>query len=108
MKYIDNLSSNDMRNLKKELSDLIIQVITRIESKIGIDKINELYKGNESRESGFNLVDEFTLKIGLKMINSSIFDKRLQGVKLLNDYLKNNKDNNVIVSKVLQLIKQKK
>ena len=106
LKYIDNLSSNDMRNLKKELSDLIIQVITRIESKIGTEKINEIYKGNESRESGFNLVDEFTLKIGLKMINSSIFDKRLQGVKLLNDYLKNNKDNDVIVSKVLQLMKQ--
>ena len=105
LRYIDKLSSNEMRNLKKELCDLIIQVISRIECRIGKTKLNELNTLNNKTNTSFSLIDEFTLKIGLKMINSSIFDKRLQGVKLLNDYLQSSKDNDEIVNTVLTLMK---
>ena len=103
LKYIDNLSSNEIRNLKKEISDIIIEVITKIQSRLGKETIAKLTHNNN--ETDFSIVDEFTMKIVIKMINSSIFDKRLQGVKLLNDYLKSNKDNDTIVTNVLQLMK---
>ena len=110
LKYIDNISSNEMRNLKKELCDIIIQVISRIESRIGKTKLTELTTvttttPNNNVTACITLIDEFTLKIGIKMINSSIFDKRLQGVKLLNDYLQTSKDNDDIVNTVLTLMK---
>ena len=106
LKYIDNISSNEMRNLKKELCDIIIQVISRIESRIGKTKLTELTTTTPNAATAcFTLIDEFTLKIAIKMINSSIFDKRLQGVKLLNDYLQSSKDNDDIVNTVLSLMK---
>ena len=101
LKYIDNLSSNEIRNLKKEISDIIIEVISKIQSRLCINNNNNSANSSNS----FNIVDEFTMKIIIKMINSSIFDKRLHGVKLLNDYLKSNKDNNATVTNILQLMK---
>ena len=101
LKYIDNLSSNEIRNLKKEISDIIIEVISKIQFRLCINNNSN----NNTSNNSFNIVDEFTMKIIIKMINSSIFDKRLHGVKLLNDYLKSNKDNDVIVTSVLQLMK---
>ena len=101
LKYIDNLSSNEIRNLKKEISDIIIEVISKIQFRLCINNNNSSNTSNNS----FNIIDEFTMKIIIKMINSSIFDKRLHGVKLLNDYLKSNKDNDIIVTNILQLMK---
>ena len=106
LRYIDNLSSKEMRNLKKELCDLIVQVVSRVECRIGKERLNELNARNNRTNTSFALIDEFTLKIGMKMINSSIFDKRLQGVKLLSDYLQTSKDNDEVVNAVLNLMKQ--
>lgn len=89
--FINELPANDMRNLKKDLIDLIIKVLSLIR------KI--------TNQSGGKL-SELAIAISLKMIKTSIFDKRLQGVKSLNDYIKSNRDKEEVLSSIIKLIKE--
>ena len=95
-KFINELSANEMRNLKKDLIDLITEVLTKIKEITAMP----------NDQSTAEMINELTISISLKMIKTSIFDKRLQGVKTLNDYIKSNRNNEIVLTKIIKQIKE--
>ena len=93
--FINGLTANEMRNLRKELIDLIINVLTKVKEITAMP----------NDQSATEMINELTISISLKMIKTSIFDKRLQGVKALNDYIKSNRNNEVVLIKIIKQIK---
>ena len=94
-KFINELSANEMRNLRKDLKDVIIKVLTKVKEITAMP----------NDQSATEMIIELTISISLKMIKTSIFDKRLQGVKTLNDYIKSNRNNEAFLTKIIKQIK---
>ena len=96
--YINNLKDKEMRNLPKDL----IEIVTSLLYKIDENSSNE--KGDKNGQ--LNLYDEITLALSIKTIKTSFFDRRLNGIKTLNDFIEKNKNNKDILKKIIGLIKK--
>ena len=95
--FIDGLDDKEMKNLPKDLNDIILQFLKKISSYI-------TSQNNEKELS--DLIDEITLTLSMKTIKTSIFDKRLQGIKALNDYIEKNKKNKDSCKNIILLLKK--
>ena len=94
--FINNLDDKEMRNLPKNLLDIISYLLTKISS----------YSSDGENDKEFiDLYDEITLTLSVKTIKTSIFDRRLQGIKTLNEYIDKNKNDENNCLKVIKLIK---
>ena len=99
--YINDLNSNEIRNIHKNFMDLISVFLKETYRWIQEDNYNEL------TEKKINLfLDELTLTLSLKMLKTSIFDKRLQGIKSLNTYITENKKDEKCMKNIIQLLKK--
>ena len=76
-----NLSSKEMRTSQKEMEDLAGNFFV---------KISYLISPNKNSQKVY--MDEIRLTLSLNMIKSSIFDKKIQGVKTIGEYIKNISD----------------
>ena len=73
---MDNLSSKEVRNLHKEVIDIINSFFIKINYVISPNK--NIQKTN---------IDEMNLELSIKMIKSSIFDKKIQGLKGIGEFI---------------------
>ena len=80
---IENLSSKEMRSFQKEVTDLASNFFITINYTISQNK-------NSKNED----MDEIYLTLAFRMIKSSIFDKKIQGLKTLGEYINNSTDEN--------------
>ena len=96
LNYINGLNEKEMRSMPKDLIEIISNLLL---------KINE-YKDEDPTNDLTNLYDEITLTLSIKTIKTSIFDRRLQGIKALNDYIEKNKNNKEALHKIIDLIKK--
>ena len=106
--FINNLDNKEIRNLQKELIETITKFLKNVNSilKLNEKKENENSE-NKNENDRISVLDEITISLSIKMIKTSIFDKRIQGIKGLNDYIEeNNKKENSM--KILVDLIQKK
>ena len=95
--FINNLDNKEMRNLPKDLIEIVSEVLKKI-ANLNEDKNNQ--------QNFEDLYDEMTLTLSMKTIKTSIFDRRLQGIKALNDYIEKNQKNPNARKKLVNLIKK--
>ena len=100
--YINNLKDKEIKNLPQELVDLATKFLTKI------TKNNKNNKGNNIKEIIENsyIEEEISLQVLFKMIKSSVFDKRLQGVKDLNDKIIRAQNDDKYLKRMSELIKE--
>ena len=91
---MENLSSKEMRSSQKEVTNLANNFFIKINNTISPDK-------NKQKE----YMDDIYFTLAFKMIKSSIFDKKIQGLKTLAEYIKNSNDENEKKS-IIALIKK--
>ena len=95
--FINGLDNKEMRNLPKDLIDIVSELLKKIIA----------YNNDKDNEREFeDLYDEMTLTLSMKTIKTSIFDRRLQGIKALNDYIEKNSKNKESCKKLVGLIKK--
>ena len=80
---MENLSSKEIRFLQKEVIDFSSNFLV---------KVNYIISPNKN--SSKNYMDEFNLTLALKMIKSSVFDKKIQGLKSISEQINNSHDEN--------------
>jgi hypothetical protein len=74
-KVMDNLSTKEMRNVQKEVKEMTGNFFMKINYLISPKEDSSLF------------MDEINLISSLKMIKSSIFDKKIQGLKAIGEYI---------------------
>ena len=99
--YINSLNEKEMRNLPKDLTAIVLSLLYNI-NEYNIDE------NDCSKSSSINIYDEVTITLSLKTIKTSIFDRRLQGIKALNDFIEKNEKNKDILKRIIALIKENK
>ena len=102
IKFINNLDNKEIRNLPKDLIDIISDLLKKIQN-YNTDE-NSDNKENET----LDLYEEINLTLSTKIIKTSIFDRRLQGIKSLNEYIEKNNNNPKICKKIINIIKENK
>ena len=80
---MENLSSKEIRFSQKEVIDFSTNFLV---------KVNYILSSNKN--SSKNYLDEINLTLALKMIKSSVFDKKIQGLKSISEQIKNSSDEN--------------
>ena len=72
------------------------------------DAVNEKEKSDkkETKKDTLSVIDEITINLSIKMIKTSIFDKRIQGIKALNDYIEENHKKESAMKIVVDLIQK--
>lgn len=96
IKYLNELSQNDLRNMKKETIELITKVLRYYLSF------------TLSQEERNEVVENFGLSFSLKMLKTSLLDKRISAVKTIVDLIKSAKHDPEKCSKVLKIIEEHK
>jgi len=99
--YINSLNEKEMRNLPKDLTTIVLSLLYNI-SEYNIDE------NDSNKSNSINIYDEVTITLSLKTIKTSIFDRRLQGIKALNDFIEKNEKNKDILKRIIVLIKENK
>ena len=92
--FINSLNDEDYKNLNKNL----IESITNILSKV-------LQNDNNFEENKIEKEEDIILNIAIKKIKTTFFDKRLQGIKYLNEYINKNINNINKLLKICELLK---
>ena len=82
--FINNLNTKEIRSLPKFLIEMITKFITRLKDTLKLDDNDQIKKELTSLE------DEIIISFSIKMIKTSIFDKRIQGIKKLNEFIQEN------------------
>ena len=97
---MESLSSKEMRNYQKEITELTSNFFIKI--KYILSSNNSITQTN---------LDEMNLALSLKMIKSSIFDQKIQGLKTIGEFIKKcsneeDKKNIINVIKTNDIIKE--
>jgi ubiquitin carboxyl-terminal hydrolase 34 len=96
IKYLNELSQNDLRNMKKETIELITKVLKYYLSF------------TLSQEERNEVVENFGLSFSLKMLKTSLLDKRISAVKTIVDLIKSAKNEPDKCAKLLKIIEENK
>ena len=88
--YVNNLSVNDLRNIKKETSDLMSEVLN-------------LYL-NEDNNNKY-LIEIFSLNFAIKMLKTNFLDKRTTAIKSISDLIRIYKNNDEFKKILIDIIK---
>ena len=101
--FINNLDTKEIRNLQKDLIDIIIKFLKRINETLKLNKTNN---NDENKKDNISIVDEVTINLSIKMLKTSIFDKRIQGIKALNEYINENNEKKNLMKIVIDIIQK--
>ena len=80
---MENLSSKEIRFSQKEVIDFSTNFLVKVN-----------YILSQNKNSSKSYIDEINLTLALKMIKSSVFDKKIQGLKSISEQIKNSSDAN--------------
>lgn len=94
--YLNELNEKDLRNIKKETIEII-------------QKVLQYYLSFSMCTAERNLIIEnFSISFSLKMLKSSLLDKRISAVKNIVDIIKNAKEDKEKTEKLLDIIEEHK
>ena len=91
--FINNLETKDIRNLPKNLTEIINKFLKNIgEILTSTNNTNDENnsKEDENKKSMSKTIEEISLRLSIKMLKTSIFDKRMQGIKSLTEFITEN------------------
>ena len=92
--YVKNLSNNDLRNMKKETIDLMIEILKQPSKS-----------GSKRNDNNNYLIETFSLNFAIKMLKTEYLDKRTSAIKSISDIIKIHKYNDEFKQKLIELIK---
>lgn len=94
IQYINSMSQNDIRNIKKETIELMSKVLKYYLSvSLPVNERNEI-------------IEKFTITIALKMLKTTFLDKRISAVKSIIDTIRSEKSNPGKSDNLLKLIEE--
>ena len=99
LNFINNLDTKEIRSLPKDLIEVIIKFLKKVNYLLTLNK-------SDSENENTSAIDEITISLSLKMIKASIFDKRIQGIKSLSDYIDENNKNENSMKILINLIQK--
>ena len=91
--YVNNLSNQDLRNVKKETIDLMLDLLKKYSNIITKDK--NLY-----------IIETISLNFAIKMLKTEYLDKRTSAIKSISDIIKVHKYNDDFKQKLIEIIKE--
>ena len=94
--YVNNLSVNDLRNIKKETSDLMSEVLKLYSNVNGFN--------NEDKNNKY-LIEIFSLNFAIKMLKTNFLDKRTTSIKSISDLIKIHKNDDDFKKILIDIIK---
>jgi len=94
--YLNDLSEKDLRNIKKETIEIIQKVLQYY--------LNFSIPAKERNE----IIENFSLSFSLKMLKSSLLEKRISAVNNIVDIIKNSKNNKEKIIKLLEIFEKNK
>ena len=103
--FINNLDTKEIRNLPKDLIETIVKFLKKV-AKIIKPENKGINENNEKEVDAIAMIEEITISLSIKMIKTSIFDKRIQGIKALNDYINENNKNEKLMKVLIELIQK--
>ena len=108
LNFINSLDTKEIRSLPKDLIEMITKFLKKVNKILTSNdtKETENNENNENNESSISAIDEITISLSIKMIKTSIFDKRIQGIKALNDYINENSKKKNLMKTVTNLIQK--
>ena len=98
--YFDNLSQNELRNLKKEIIELMSDTLKECSEILAKNNMND----------NLNVLETFNLNLAIKMLKTSYLDKRTNAIKKIGEIifnLRRMKDDNFVM-KLLESLKKNK
>ena len=98
MNYIRHLDNNEFQNVPRDLAELATTFILKLYEK-------DHPKENKQKS---NIEEEVNLNVAFKMIKTDNFDKRLNGLKLLTDYIYRYQNDEKSLEKMCREIKKNK
>ena len=93
--YLNNLDDKEIRKFPEEIIDLAKKLFTKI------------FKGKNDTNQ-LSIEEEINLNYSLKKLKTSIFDKRQQGIKEINDFFTQNEKNEEKLFAACELMKNNK
>ena len=94
--YINEMTQNELRNMKKETFDQIVKVLKfYLGLSIGIENRNEI-------------IEKFSINFAIKMIKTTFLEKRITAVKTLVDVIKSCRNDLEKKFMILRLIEENK
>ena len=100
MNFIKNLDTKEIRNLPKNISEIFFKFLK---------SINELLMKEDSNIDDKNIIktiDEISISLSIKMLKTSIFDKRMQGIKTLTEFISENEFKEETMKTLIDLIQK--
>ena len=106
--FIDNLDTKEIRNLPKNLTEIFNKFLKNINEILISSNTNDddNVKDEEKKKNMSNTIDEISLRLSIKMLKTSIFDKRMQGIKSLNEFITENEQKEESMHILINLIQQ--
>ena len=95
-KFFDDLSQNDLRNLKKEIIELTSDLLKECTEFLSKDNNNEEF---------LFLTETFNLNLAIKMLKTSFLGKRTNAIKKISDLIRMNNNEN-FSAKLLKILKE--
>ena len=100
LNFINNLETKEIRNLPKELTEIITKFLKKVNKILKLDE-------NSDENDKISTLDEIRINLSIKMLKTSFFDKRIQGLKALNEYISENSNKVNSMKRLIELIDQK-
>ena len=96
--FINNLNEKEMRNMPKNLNGIVSNLLIML--------IENKDEDPNKKKFLTDLYDEVTISFSIKTIKTNIFDRRLQGIKALNEYIERNQKNKKDMDIIIDLLKK--
>jgi len=90
--YVNNLSNQDLRNVKKETIDLMLDLIRK-------------YSSITTKDKNSYIIETISLNFAIKMLKTDYLDKRTSAIKSISDIIKLQKYNDDFKQKLIDIIK---
>ena len=96
--YINDLDDKHIKNFEKNKYDSVLKFLNRI---------SEINNNSNEKKNGKEIEEEIWLILAFRKIKTTFFDKRIEGVKYIDEYLKK-KNEEKYKEKICTLIKNNK
>ena len=105
LNFINNLDTKEIRNLSKNLIEIFTQFMKGINTMLMTPSGSSDEK-DEKTNNILSSINEISISLSIKLLKTSIFDKRMQGIKSLDEFIELNKNNEETMKILINLIQK--
>ena len=100
LNFINNLDTKEIRNMPKNLPEIFFKFLK---------SINEILIQENSvadNQSIVKTIEEISINLSIKMLKTSIFDKRMQGIKSLTEFINDNESKEETIQALINILQK--